>query len=186
MAKVPLATHLKLFYFSYLSQPQADRIIYRAICRHRSRKIVELGIRAGQRAVRMVQVAGLLSPIREVHFTGMDWFESGSGASRPGMTLKAAYRLLYGTGARVQLVPGDPIDSLAQTANALRQVDLLIFSALLDASGLGRVWFYVPRLLHQRSLVFVECPLPDGSTALQLLARSEIDTLAAAARRRAA
>jgi len=189
MATVPITARLKLFYFSHLSKPATDRTIYRAIGRYRVRKILELGIGVGQRAVRMIRVAGLLNPIRQVHFVGMDLFESGPGASGPSIPLKAAYRLLHGTGARVQLVPGDPIDSLAQTANALRQVDLLIFTSRLDPTRLDRAWFYVPRLLHEQSQVYVENRLPDGGISLKRVAPQEIRNLAAVAacaRRRAA
>lgn len=181
-----IISRLKLFYFSYLSNPPTDRVIYRTIHRQRVRRIVELGIGCGQRAKRMIEVASLTTPPREILFTGMDLFEDRPDANGPRVPLRAAYRMLRGTGARVRLVPGHPLEGLARTANDLGQIDLLIMSPGLDPRQLARAWLFVPRLLHERSQVFVEHLLPDGKTKLQRVAGSEIRTMAAAAMRRRA
>ena len=84
-------------------------------------------------------------------------------------------------------MPGNPPDSLVRAANSLGKVDLLIVPAELASASLARVWFFVPRMLHQQSLVFVQRVLEDGRTALRIMPRAEIDALAAAgAGRRAA
>ena len=98
-----------------------------------------------------------------------------------------AHRLLHATGARVQLIPGDPLAALSRTANALGQVDLMVVSSRLDPRQLARAWFYVPRLLDERSVVLLEKRLPGGHTSVRLVTGDEIETLsAAAAGRRAA
>lgn len=171
---------LRFFYLSYLSRPPSDRPVYRAIRRHCLRKILELGIGAGERALRMIEVAGLCCPPRQIEFSAVDLFEARSAADGPGMTLKMAHRLLGGTRARVQLVPGDPHVGLARVANSLGRLDLVVISARLDPGHLGRAWFYVPRLLHDRTQVFLERLLPGGRRSLRLVARDEIETLAAA------
>ena len=178
---MPGTGHLRLLYFCYLSKPAGDRLIYREIRRHRVRRILELGIGSGQRAARMIEIAGQFSPLREIRFTGVDLFEARSAVDGPGVTLKMAHRLLRATGARVQLIPGDPSTALARAANNLGQLDLVVISPRLDPRRLAHAWFYVPRLLHERSQVFLERILPGGGTSLRLLARSEIETLAAAA-----
>ncbi len=135
----------------------------------------------------MIEVAAALSPIEQIHFSGLDLFESRLSVDGPGVTLKMAHRLLSGTGARIQLVPGDPFSGLAQSANILGQVDLVVISPRLDPRSLAKAWFYLPRLLHQRSLVFQETLLPGGRTSLRLVPGDEIRRLAAeAAPRRAA
>ena len=104
-----------------------------------------------------------------------------------GLTLKAAHQLLRATGVRVQLVPGNPADSLVRLANALGKVDVLIVPADLDSSSRARAWFFVPRILHPRSMVFVESVGEDGRKKLRVKPRAEIDGLASgAAVRRAA
>ena len=178
---------LRTFYLSYLSSPAKDRLIYREISRRRVRKILELGIGVGQRAMRVIEAAARFSPRQEIRFTAVDLFEARTAADSPGVTLKMAHRLLSATGARIQLVPGDPHTGLSQIANALGQVDLVLISPRLNSAHLARAWFYVPRLLHGRSQVLIEQRLPHGGTSVRLLDRGEIQTLAGtAARRRAA
>ena len=98
---MPPTSRLRVFYLSYFSNPAGDRLIYRTIRRQKVRTILELGIGFGQRAVRMIEIAGCYHPIREVRFTGVDLFEARSSADGPGVTLKMAHRLLNATGARI-------------------------------------------------------------------------------------
>jgi len=150
------------------------------------RKIAELGIGAGQRAVRMIETARRASPHEAIHYVGVDRFEGRSAADGPGLTLKAAYQLLRTDGVRVQLVPGDPAEALMRVANSLGKVDLLIVPAEMDSPSFARTWFFVPRMLHEQSLVFVERTAEDGAALLTLKPRDEIDGLASVAARRAA
>ena len=182
-----VTSQLKLFYLTYLSKPPENRLLYRDIHRRRVRKILELGIGAGQRAVRMIEVARLHAPAVQISYTGIDLFEARSAADGPGVTLKLAHRLLKATGVRIQLLPGDPLSALSRAANDLAGTDLVVISSRLDALSLARAWFYVPRLLHDGSLVFVEHPHSGGGGAIyERLSRDEIDRLAAAATARRA
>ena len=152
----------------------------------RARKIVELGIGTGQRALRMIDLAKLVSPGEEIHYVGVDPFEGRSEADGAGLTLKAAHQLLRRDGVRVQLVPGDLADSLARIANSLGKVDVLIVPSLLESASFARAWFFVPRMLHERSLVFVEQTLESGQTLFETKPRCEIAVLASIGVRRQA
>jgi len=178
---LPPGNRLRSFYLAYLSQPASDRPVYRAILREKARSFLELGLGIGQRAVRMIEVAGRYHPLREIHFTAVDLFEARTAVDGPGVTLKMAHRLLGATGARIQLVPGQLCTGLARTANSLGQIDLVVLSARLDSRSLVRAWFYLPRLLHQRSQVFQERILPGGRTSMQLVDWQQVETLAASA-----
>ena len=135
----------------------------------------------------MIEVARLASPGQDIGYVGMDLFEGRSESDGPGLSLKAAYQFLRGVGARVQLVPGNPAELLARTANSLGKIDLLIVPAELDSPSFSRAWFFVPRMLHERSLVFVEGVAAEGQKALHVKPAAEIEQLAAlGARRRAA
>jgi hypothetical protein len=181
-----ILTRIRLCYSRYLSKPQSDRPIYRAIQDCHARRIVELGIATGERALRMIDMAKLASPGEEIQYVGVDPFEGRSEADGPGLTLKAAHQLLRRDGVRVQLVPGDLGDALARVANSLGKVDLLIVPAALEAAAFARTWFFVPRMLHEQSLVFVERTLENGQALLEIKPRSEIDVLASAGVRRQA
>ena len=182
---MPSFCQLRLFYLCYLSKPAADRPIYREIHRHGAQKIVELGVGNGHRARRMIEVARRRAATpTDIHYVGMDLFEGRSEANIPGTSLKEVHQLLRGTGARVQLMPGNPSDTLMRLANSLGKVDLLIVPAQFDSPSFARLWFFVPRMLHTRSRVFVQQTLDDGRTWLVIKPPAEIDRLAAGGVRR--
>jgi len=136
----------------------------------------------------MIEVARLQFPPNQVGYTGIDLFEARTPSDGPGMALKKAHRLLAGTGARVQLLPGDPSTVLARAANTLDGSELVIISAGHDPDSLARAWFYVPRMLSQDAHVLIEERSgADGELALRRMAPEEISRLAdGAALRRAA
>ena len=176
-----IISQLRLLYLCYFSKPAAERPVYRAIRRLGVRKIVELEIADGRRALRMIEVARHAASRSDVHYVGMDPFEDRTPSAGPGTSLKAMHRLLRETGVRVQLVPGAPSDGLMRMANSLGKVDLLIVPAELDSASFAHVWFFVPRMLHERSLVFVDGRSSDGQRLLRPKPRSEIDRLAGVA-----
>ena len=182
-----MSSRLRFIYLSYLSKPVSDRLIYRVIPRRKVLKIVEAGVGRGVRAGRMIEAAGFTAPAGQVQYTGIDLFEARSASDGPGLTLKTAHRLLKATGARIRLLPGDPFSALARAANTLMGTDLVVISADQDARSLARAWFYLPRMLHPRSLVYCEERLPGSQDAvLRLVPLAEIADLAAARGREAA
>jgi len=171
----------KIFYLSYLSNPPSDRLIYRAIVQKKLRRILELGIAEGRRALRMIDAAARFTPRADIQYLGMDSFEDRGETDGPGLSLIDAHRVLTRSGARIKLIPGDPLRNLARAANDLGQVDLLIISPQAETDRLSRVWYFVPRLLHAQSRIFVEQMLPGGKKALQAVSPREIDQWAAKA-----
>jgi len=178
-------SRLKSFFLSRFAKPTGDRGLDRVLRSGTNRRIVEIGVGDGQRAKQMLQLAVQLAAGKSVSYAGIDLFESGSGDDSLG--LKQAYRLLRPTGARIQLVPGDPLTALASVANTLQRTDLLIISADIDQQAMKQAWFYVPRMLHAGSQVFLEAPgeQPD-ELILQPLSIADIQRRAVQPRRRAA
>lgn len=171
----------KIFYLSYFSNPASDRLVYRTILQKKSRRILELGITDGNRALRMIDAAARFTPRSDIQYIGMDSFEDRGETDGPGLSLITAHRVLTRSGAKIKLIPGDPLRSLARAANDLGQVDLLIVSPQTETDRLGRIWYYVPRLLHAQSRIFVEQILPGGKKAFQAVSPREIDQWAAKA-----
>jgi len=134
----------------------------------------------------MIETASHHSPVRDIHFVGVDPFEMRTGTDSPAIRLKDAHRLLRATGARIRLMPGDPFTALAQQADAIEPVDLVVVSSHLEDDSLARAWFYVPRLLHGRSHVLWESWLPKGRTAVRAVGAEEVNRLAVASLRRRA
>jgi hypothetical protein len=176
----------RLPYLAYFSQPSKDRVLYRAIRRTAVTRILELGMEQGRRSSRMIEIVRRARPGAVLHYTGVDLFELSS-ASGGGITLKTAYCKLQAAGARVRLVPGDPFTALSNAANTIGPCDLIVIAANQESESLRKAWFYVPRLLHPATLVFVE-EAGDGQTSPQfvLLDHDEIRRRAHATTRRTA
>ena len=180
-------SRLKLFYILHLSKPAANRLVYREIRRQQPRKILEIGIGAADRAELMIQLASEFHPAAELHYAGVDPFEGRSEQDGPGLSLREAHCRLKATGAKVQLVPGAAADGLSRVANMLGKVDLILFSAPSDSEQAARAWFYVPRLLHEQTQVFLDETRDAGQEpVIRSVSPSEIRALATVTRRRAA
>lgn len=96
--------------------------------------------------------------------------------------------MLKPSGARVRLIPGDVLEALTRTANALGQIDLVLISADQQGETLDRAWFYFPRLLHKQSRVLLETREPGSAEpSLKVVDLREIEYRSRKyARRRAA
>jgi hypothetical protein len=171
----------KIFYLSHFSNPASYRQVYRAILQNKTRRILELGITDGARALRMIDAAARHNLRSDIQYIGMDSFEDRVETDGPGLSLIDAHRVLKRSGAKIKLIPGDPLRNLARAANDLGQVDLLIISPQAETERLSRIWYFVPRLLHPQSRIFVEQIAPGGKKAFQAVSPHEIDQWAAKA-----
>lgn len=180
---------LKHLYLSFLSSPKEERPLYRAVARLRAKRILEVGLQQGARAARLLQVARCFYERDAIHYVGVDLFETRP-VEQPGLTLKQAHQLLRPLAGRVYLLPGDPFSALERDANSMAASDLVVISADQDQESLRRAWFYVPRMLHGDSEVFLaEDDHEEDRVRYHRLSRPEILSLAkksGGARRRAA
>jgi predicted O-methyltransferase YrrM len=175
-----------LFYLFHLSNPPSHRAIYQAVHRRRIQRIIELGVGTGERAVRLIEVASQHLPASEILYTGIDPFEARSTDEGPGRTLKQAYRLLRATGARIRLVPGDPLSVFSAMANDLGVADLVLIGWPVDRGLLPRATYYLRRMLHDGSLVLLEEQLqPGAAKVVKVLSLDRIESLAATYRKAA-
>lgn len=172
----------------YLAKPPQRRKLHRAIVRNQVARIVELGVGDASRAAAMLHLAACSVPRESIQYCGIDLFEANepnANHAEPSIALKEAYRRLKSTGVSIQLVPGDPLSALGRMGNELAGTDLLVISRAVDRDSLKQAWFFVPRILHDRSVVLIERASGDV-TEYHALAVDEIQRSAAAARRRAA
>jgi hypothetical protein len=136
-----------------------------------------------QRTARLLEIALWHQPDHSLRFVGIDLFE-GRSEKLADLSLRQIHAELKPQPIRLQLVPGDPLSALARTANAIPGNDLLLVHADQDPDSMREAWFFIPRMLHERSAVFQE----QAGGWIQLTP-SEIQSLAAAssrARRRTA
>ena len=178
-------SHIKYLYLAYLSKPVGDRALYRTIRRTGARKILEIGLGPTARTLRMLGLAVRTAGSEGSRFVAIDLFEA-RGADQPGLSLKEAHRLFKGAAAHVQLIPGETAMTVKRVANSLANMDLIIVSAACSDETLAGCWFYLPRMLHEKSVVLRESVAADGQMQLTPIAREEIESRANAPRRRAA
>lgn len=166
-------------YLTYLSQPKAERSLYRLLKERKPTRFVELGIGSLERVGRLVSVAQRFSPDAAIHYAGLDPFEE-RGSNLSPMPLIHAHRQLQATGAKVRLVPGEPARSLPQVANALPRTDLLLIGRHVDFESLERAWFFVPRMCHAGTTVLRERVDASGKLEnFETLTLAEVERLAA-------
>ncbi len=167
------ANWFRYAYLAYVSQPKNTRQLYRLVKRHRVRRIVEVGLSDVRVASSLIEVAQRVAGDQKVTYSGLDWFDARP-PEMSRLTLKDAHRALHATGASVRLVPGAPAASLSAVANAHQNTDLILISSEVTADDLQSAWFYVPRMLHQRSVVLRERTQLAADVSFEWLSLSQI------------
>lgn len=172
---------IRFAYLAYFSQPVADRQLFRVLRKSPVASIVEIGLPDVQRTLRLIEVLSLYQDRPKLRYAGIDLFEAGTGATLP---LKRAHQLLHPQVAHLRLLPGDPLGALNRYANSLTGTDLLIVHLTDNPASLDQAWYYIPRMLHEKSMVFLEEPAVNNRpAAFRQVPASEIAERAAASRR---
>lgn len=173
-----IASRLKLFHLLHFSQPSSERLIYQIACENRCRRILEVGLDGARRAQRLLQATAYRQETKSVddrppiEYIGIDLFEAGNGPS-----LKDVYRLLRSGGARVRLLPGEPLGTLARWSNEIGPVDLLLLANSGGWQQSPRFWYFVPRLMSETSILLVEHRDGGAKTQWERLGHLQLDRL---------
>ncbi|HEX3999939.1 MAG TPA: hypothetical protein VHX65_15415 [Pirellulales bacterium] len=147
---------------------------------------MEIGIGDLRRGLRMIRLARRYHAASEIRYIGVDLFEAGPRSETAAVSLKQAYRMLRATGARVHLIPGDAVQSLVRSANALPGNELVLVSAERVVERLGEAWHYIPRMLSPAAMLYA-AEANGAKTVWRKLPPSTLPSLApAASHRRAA
>ncbi len=125
------------------------------------------------RAQSLIQVAQRFAGDKKVWYTGIDMFDTRPADSTP-LALKETYCILRTTDANIRLVPGVPRMSLASAANAHQNTDLILIGPDVGENDLRGAWFYVPRMLHDRSVILSERHESDGQVSFTTITRTQI------------
>lgn len=163
-------------WLTWLSRPAGERVIYRLALGQKPRRILELGVGTLARTVRLLELVRGATGANP-QYVGVDPFESRDPADPPGVTLKQAHRRLAGL-AQVQLVPGETDVALSRLCNHLGAFDLILVSADRDAGRLDRSWFFIRRVVNERTTILAETRTGSGAS-WTVVPRSRVDELAA-------
>ncbi|MEM9413473.1 MAG: hypothetical protein AAGA30_20365 [Planctomycetota bacterium] len=164
-------SNLNYFYLVAFSNPKCNRAIYKTIAKNKATSILEIGLGDATRAEKIVRIAKRYSGSGAVRYTGVDGFES---QPHQKITLKECHQKLQDPDVKLQLVPGEIYSSLNRIANSHMRTDIVIISAGYDPQALVDSWFYMPRMLHATSKVFVQ-PHDDEMGSFEVLSRLEIE-----------
>ena len=175
---------LRRIYLTHLSRPACHRPLYRLAAIGGVRRVLAIGLGPVDRWLRVLELAKARSPGVRLEFAATDVFEDRKPAST-GPTLKETYRQ-FSPWARVRLAPGEPYEALREWANAWGVFDLAIIANTVSADSLARAWPYVPRMLHEKTLVFWERPGAAEGAELAVVPRAEIERMAQSVRIRKA
>ena len=145
---------LRYLQMCWLAKPVADRAIYKTIKKQKVRSIVEFGLGDGQRCEKLIHACQTFADGQPVKYTGVDLFDARE-ESEPQIKLLEMHKRLNKTGAKVKLVPGDAESATARVANSLAGTDLILLSCDQSLDELERFWFFLPRMVHSESLLFV-------------------------------
>jgi hypothetical protein len=178
---------LQYLHLRYFSRPRHDRLLYANLLKRGPyRKILEIGVTDLVTPLRLIRLSMGIHG-KETIYTGIDLFEARPSSAPSGLNLKGAYQRLRESGAVIRLVPGDPYAALRRSANEIGPVDLLIIRSGIDQQSMERAWFYVPRLLHEKTRIVQEVPADSPNQwALRDICPSEVASLAGTERRRSA
>ncbi len=154
------------------SSPASDRVVYRHVLQHPTRRVLEIGLGTLVRTERMLRAAARAGGVQ---YVGLDRFEGRDVGDPPGVSLKEAHRRLHAL-ARVQLVPGNVDTSLARIGNMLGQFDLVLVSADNDQRHLERCWLFIQRVAAKQTTILVQSR---ADAPWRELSRSRLDELAA-------
>lgn len=172
------ANWFRYVYLAHFASPKGNRQLFHTIKRERVCRIVEIGIGDLARAEALIQVAQRFAGDKKVWYTGFDMFEARpTGQTR--IALKDAYCRLRATEANIRLVPGVPRMSLSSAANAHQNTDLVIVGSAFSDVDIQGGWHYVPRMLHDRSVILSEQRTTDGQVSYTPISRAQIAELAA-------
>ncbi len=103
--------------------------VFECVERARPRRLLEIGVFRGQRALQMIETARIWQAARDIDYVGFDLFEEyspdkyQSELSDPPLSLQAIQDKLAATGAQVELVKGDSTVTVPAFARSGRRVD---------------------------------------------------------------
>ena len=176
-AAVSRASWFEYLYLSLVAKPQSDRQLYRLAKRRRVGRIFELGITDLARTTRLLRVAARYASGKTVKYAALDRFDARAGKI-PKLSLIDAHRTLQATSSTVRLVPGNPTETLASTANAHMGTDLILVAPWFSDAELVTAWPWMPRMLHARSKVIRYLGTTAGDGEVQMLAKRDVARLA--------
>lgn len=153
---VPVAN----WYYSAFKAPRRYHHLYDTIRTTGAKRILEVGVWNGKRAVKMIEEANPMSA--PVEYYGFDLFEdlgeSGYTAelSKRPPTEDEVRTLLEATHATIALFRGNTLETLPATVGALPKMDFIFIDGGHSVETIANDWGYVKELMHEKTVVIFD------------------------------
>ena len=158
-------TFFHSFYLTHFSKPADHRAIYRHIQSEHPRRVLEIGIQRAERTLIMLQMLiKYHGKASDVHYCGIDPFESRTPTDGPGLSLRKAHRLISRFGVTSRLIPATPSCAVRQLHldRLIEKVDLVII-ATPNSSWLSGSISALGELIHESAGIFLGTPIPESN-----------------------
>ncbi len=156
----PLYVPIASWYYVTFKAPKRYHHLYDTIREVKARKILEIGVWNGKRAVEMITVAK--EHIHDVAYFGFDLFEdlgeSGymNELSKMPPTEAEVANLISATGATVKLFRGNTLTSLPQSVPTLPKMDFIFIDGGHSVDTIASDWKYIQELMHEGTVVIFD------------------------------
>lgn len=158
LKKVSPGLHAWLFHMVY--GPKRYKHLYKSIKKIKAKKILEIGVWNGKRAVKMIETARKLN--EDVEYYGFDLFDDLSeDAYKKEMSKRppsqdSVQNILDTTGAKITLHAGNTLESLPKAVASLPKMDFIFIDGGHSNETVKSDWEAVSVLMHKESIVIFD------------------------------
>lgn len=143
-------------------QPKRYKHLYSTIREHHPRHIMEIGTWNGERAVRMLNLAGQFHGASETHYYGFDLFEEmtpemyNEEISKLPPTRREVQDKLEATGANINLYQGNTTVTLPELVPDLPKMDFVFLDGGHSVATIASDWAAVEQVMHDQTVVIFD------------------------------
>ncbi len=144
---------------SRLRRPLRYWQIFFLILITRPRRILEIGIWTGDRALTMLRVAKWRSSATDIHYYGCDLFEQMTSAkfsdekSKWPLPQDEVMARLKPTQAHIHILAGDTMNTLPKLVREEAPMDFIFIDGGHSLETIASDWLWVSRLMHKGTVV---------------------------------
>jgi len=154
----------------WFMRPKRYGHLYRTIREMRPRNVMEIGTWNGERAVKMLNLAGELRTPGDIHYYGFDLFEEMTPEifeieiSKIPPTMAEVQAKLEQTGAEISLHQGDTTVTIPGLLDKLPQMDFVFLDGGHSVNTIASDWACVEKLMHDETVVIFDDYWEDNNT----------------------
>jgi predicted O-methyltransferase YrrM len=158
----PIYVPVANYFHQTFRAPKRYHHLFDEIKKHKATTLVEVGTWNGDRAVQMIQEAQKSSPGTVVHYVGFDLFEDLTQEmyqhelSKKPPTKHEVEKKLHTTGAKIELIKGNTLETLPLFASGTTKADFVFIDGGHNVETIASDWRAVQRIMHKDTVVIFD------------------------------